>query len=39
VKAYIAKQAQHHSQEDFKSEHRRLLRAHGIFFAEEYVFD
>jgi putative transposase len=28
VKAYIAKQAEHHSQEDFKSEHLQLLPAH-----------
>jgi REP element-mobilizing transposase RayT len=34
VKAYIAKQAKHHSQEDFKSEHLRLLRAHGVAFDE-----
>jgi putative transposase len=39
VKAYIAKQAEHHSREDFKSEHLRLLRAHGISFDETYVFD
>jgi putative transposase len=39
VKAYIAKQAEHHRQEDFKSEHLRLLRAHGISFDEKYVFD
>jgi putative transposase len=39
VKAYIAKQAEHHSQEDFKSEHLRLLRAHGVTFDERYVFD
>jgi putative transposase len=39
VKAYIAKQAEHHSQEDFKSEHLRLLRAHGVAFDERYVFD
>jgi putative transposase len=39
VKAYIEKQAAHHSQEDFKSEHLRLLRAHGVAFDERYVFD
>ena len=39
VKAYIAKQAEHHRQEDFKSEHLRLLRAHGVTFDERYVFD
>ncbi len=39
VKAYIAKQAQHHRQEDFKSELLRLLRGHGVEFEERYVFD
>jgi putative transposase len=39
VKGYIAKQAEHHSQEDFKFEHLRLLRAHGVAFNERYVFD
>jgi putative transposase len=39
VKAYIAKQAEHHRQEDFKSEHLRLLRAHGVAFDERYVFE
>jgi putative transposase len=39
VKAYIAKQAEHHNQEDFKSEHLRLLRANGVTFDERYVFD
>jgi putative transposase len=39
VKAYIAQQAEHHSREDFKSEHLRLLRAHGVAFDERYVFD
>ncbi len=39
LKTYIAKQAEHHSQEDFKSEHLRLLRAHSVSFDERYVFD
>jgi putative transposase len=39
MKAHIAKQAEHHSQEDFKSEHLRLLRAHGVAFDEKFVFD
>jgi REP element-mobilizing transposase RayT len=39
VKAYIAKQAGQHRQEDFTSERLRLLRAHGIEFDERYVFD
>jgi putative transposase len=39
VKAYIARQAEHHGQEDFKSEHLRLLRMHGVTFDERYVFD
>jgi putative transposase len=39
VKAYIAKQAEHHREEDFKSEPLRLRRAHGVTFDERYVFD
>ena len=39
VKKYIAGQAEHHQQHDFKSELLRLLRAHGIEFDERYVFD
>lgn len=39
VKAYIAKQAEHHKKEDFKSELLRLLRAQGVEFDERYVFD
>jgi putative transposase len=39
VKAYIAKQAEHHSHEHFKAEHLRLLRAHIVAFDERYVFD
>ena len=39
VKKYIAHQAEHHRQEDFKSELLRLLRAHGVKFEEKYVFD
>ena len=39
VKKYIADQAKHHKKEDFKSELRRLLRAHGIEFDEQYVFE
>jgi putative transposase len=39
VKKYIAGQADHHKKEDFRSELCRFLRAHGIEFQEEYVFD
>jgi REP element-mobilizing transposase RayT len=39
VKTYIAGQAEHHKKEDFKSELLRLLRAHGVEFDEQYVFD
>lgn len=39
VKKYIAIQAEHHKQEDFKSELLRLLIAHGIEFNEQYVCD
>ena len=39
VKTYIARQAEHHRREDFKSELLRLLRAHGVEYDERYVFD
>ncbi|QQS10025.1 MAG: hypothetical protein IPK69_05235 [Phycisphaerales bacterium] len=39
VKRYIAGQAEHHKNEDFTSELRRLLRAHGVEFDERYAFD
>lgn len=39
LKSYIAGQAEHHRQEDFKSELLRLLRAHAIEFDEQYVID
>ena len=39
VKKYIARQEEHHRKEDFKSELLRILRAHGVEFDEQYVFD
>ena len=39
VRGYLAGQAEHHKQEDFKSELLRLLRRHDIEFDERYVFD
>lgn len=39
VKDYIARQAEHHKKEDFKSEYLRMLRAHIVEFDEKYVFD
>ena len=39
VKAYIARQREHHQQEDFKSELMRLLEAHAIEVDKRYVFD
>jgi len=39
VKKYISCQAEHHKQEDFKSELLILLRVHEIDFDERYVFD
>jgi REP element-mobilizing transposase RayT len=39
VKSYIARQAEHHRKEDFRSELLRMLRAHGVDFDERYVFD
>ena len=39
VIAYIARQREHHQQEDFKSELMRLLDAHAIEVDGRYVFD
>ncbi|MBL8888313.1 MAG: IS200/IS605 family transposase [Phycisphaerales bacterium] len=39
VKRYIARQAQHHKKEDFKSEYVRMLRAHEIEFEMRHLFD
>jgi putative transposase len=39
VKRYIAGQAEHHAKEDFVSELRRLLVAHGVEFEERYLLD
>jgi putative transposase len=39
VKAYVASQAEHHKQEDFRSELLQLLRDHEVEFEERYVFD
>jgi putative transposase len=39
VKQYIRTQAEHHQNEDFKTELLRLLKAHGVKFDERYVFD
>jgi putative transposase len=39
VKQYIAGQAVHHKREDFKSELLHILRAHGVEFDENYMFE
>jgi REP element-mobilizing transposase RayT len=39
VKAYIEKQADHHQKRDFREELLALLRAHGVSFDPQYVFD
>lgn len=39
VKKYIARQAEHHKKENFKTELLKLLRAHGVEFDERYVLD
>ncbi|QDT69960.1 Transposase IS200 like protein [Planctomycetes bacterium MalM25] len=39
VKAYIANQAEHHRERDFKEEFRLLLERHRIEFDERYVWD
>jgi putative transposase len=39
VKQYIAIQAEHHRQHNFKSELLEMLRRHEIEFDERYIFD
>ncbi len=39
MKRYIAGQAEHHKQVDFKAELLQLFELHGIEFDEKYVFD
>lgn len=39
VKAYIARQREHHRRADFKAELLKLLQAHEIEFDQRYVFD
>ena len=36
---YIARQEEHHKQETFQEEFRRVLRLYGIEFDEQYVWD
>lgn len=39
VERYIANQQEHHKHREFKDELLALLRAHGVEFQENYVFD
>jgi REP element-mobilizing transposase RayT len=39
VRAYIAKQDEHHRKITFQDEYRRFLKAHGIEWDERYVWD
>jgi hypothetical protein len=39
VKSYLASQAEHHRERDFKDEFRELLRRHDIAWDEQYVWD
>jgi putative transposase len=39
VRAYIARQREHHAAADFQDEFRDLLRRHDIPFDERYVWD
>jgi REP element-mobilizing transposase RayT len=39
VHNYIAKQREHHREQDFQPEFRALLEDHGIAFDERYVWD
>jgi REP element-mobilizing transposase RayT len=37
--AYIANQAEHHRQESFQDEFRRILTKYGLTWDEKYVWD
>jgi putative transposase len=39
VRDYIVNQAEHHKQNDFKTEYRHLLDTHGISYDAKYVWD
>jgi REP element-mobilizing transposase RayT len=39
VRRYIQNQAVHHQRRDFQEEYLALLRAHGVEYNENYVFD
>ena len=39
LKAYIAKQEEHHRRESFQDEFRRLCRKYGVAIDERYVWD
>ena len=39
VKAYVAKQEEHHGVRTFQEEFRLLLERHGIAYDERYVWD
>src|SRR5437773_1492617 len=39
LKAYIRNQEEHHRQENFQDEYRRLLKKYGLEFDEQYVWD
>ena len=39
VRRYIESQREHHHEETFQEEFRRLLKANGIEFDEQYVWD
>lgn len=39
VRAYIARQEEHHHGVSFQDELRRLLRAHGLAWDEKYLWD
>ena len=39
LRRYIATQEEHHKNEDFKDEYRRLLKVYNVEYDERYVWD
>lgn len=39
VRAYIARQREHHAKQTFEEEYREFLQRHGVEFDEQYMWD